>query len=452
MTDEPTPRPEFGTDGLRGPAGQPPLDPDTLRRVGAAFGLWLQRQGPERKRVVIANDGRDSSSWILECLAQGLSSTEVSSTDIGLATTPALAWITRSGSFAAGIMISASHNPATDNGIKLFADDGHKISDAAQDEIADLAPKLDLGELTTPRAKEESSLLTRYQERLANSFVGLDLSGKTIVVDAANGGGSDLAPSTLRALGADVVAMHCEPDGWNINEDCGALHPDGIVETVIASGAVLGICLDGDGDRGIFVDDRGRIRDGDDCLLTIGAHLAEHGRLADNTVVTTVMSNLGMHKALRGLGIDIAVTPVGDRHVTQCMRDRGLTLGAETSGHVIFAEDGYLAGDGLYTALQLLALPQTLENGSAAAFLDFERFPQILLNVPVESKPPLDDVPAVIACREEIERSLGDDGRVVLRYSGTENLCRVMVEGPVEDDVQRFAARLASVVEDSLRT
>lgn len=449
MTDTPIARPEFGTDGLRGPAGEPPLDPDTLRRIGAALGIWLQRSGTDTKRVVVGNDGRDSSTWILDCLAQGLATTEVSTVDVGLTTTPALSFLARSEKFVAGIMISASHNPAEDNGIKIFDATGAKLDDDAQDEIADLAPKLDLGELGQPRPKSAPELLDRYQEFLANTFAGLDLTGVTIAIDAANGGGSELGPATLRAFGADVVATHCEPDGWNINDGCGALHPDGLAEVVRGSGAVLGICLDGDGDRGIFVDHSGQVRDGDDVLLTLGAHLAQTGALPASTVVTTVMANLGLHKALRERSIDVAITPVGDRHVTRRMQDDGFALGAETSGHVVFDGPGHYTGDGLFTALRLLSLPGAAQ-GRGDTFVDFVRFPQLLLNVPVEQKPPLDRIDAIQACKAKIEAELGEDGRVVLRYSGTENLCRVMVEGPDEAQVERLAAELAQVVGESL--
>ena len=244
--------------------------------------------------------------------------------------------------------------------------------------------------------------------------------------------------------------MACEPDGWNINDGCGALHPENLIETVRSSGAVLGVCLDGDGDRGIFVDSEGQVRDGEDVLLTLGSRMKEQGQLPDNTLVTTVMANLGLHAALRERGIHVAVTPVGDRHVTAKMVEGGYGLGAETSGHVLFAGAGELTGDGLFTALQILSIPGVTKEGSAKAFVDFERYPQILTNVKVEQKPPLDSIHSIVACRERIESSLGADGRVLLRYSGTENLCRVMVEGPDRTTVESYAAELADAVRDSL--
>jgi phosphoglucosamine mutase len=440
------PKPEFGTDGLRGRAGDPPLDPATLRRVGAALGLHLQRSGPERKRVVFAHDGRDSSSWILESMAQGLAATDCSAVDIGLATTPALAFTTAESRFSAGVMISASHNPATDNGVKIFDASGIKLADAAQDEIAALTTSLEPSALRTPRVRPEPELLNAYVEHLANAFGDLDLTGATVLVDAANGGGSELAPQVLRAFGADVVALNCEPDGYNINDECGALHPARAAEAVVASGAVLGLCLDGDGDRSIFLDDRGRVRDGDDVLLTLAPFLHSRGELPSSTVVTTVMSNLGLHKALGELGVAVSVTPVGDRFVTQRMRQSGLSLGAETSGHVVFAGAGRHTGDGLYTALVLLSMPGLLTGGSSSVFREFTRYPQVLRNVRVARKPPLDEVPAIAQALQEVEGQLGSAGRVFLRYSGTESLCRVLVEGPDRDDVEAHASRLAAIV------
>ncbi len=450
MTDPTFEIPRFGTDGIRGLAGSPPLDADTMRRIGASLGLWLQRAGPETKRVVVGNDGRDSSMWILEALAQGLAAAEVATVDIGLTSTPALSFLTRTENFVAGVMISASHNPATDNGIKIFSSDGTKLPTDAETEIEELTPTIEFEDRPSPNIREESKLLNRYEEHLANTFMSLDLSGATIVIDAANGGAADLGPAVLRGLGADVVAVACEPDGYNINDGVGALHPDNIRDTVIASGAVLGICLDGDADRGIFVDSSGKVRDGDDILATLGPDLKKRGALPDDTVVATVMSNLGMKKALQAAGINIAVTPVGDRHVTSLMREKGYALGAEQSGHVAFSGPGQFTGDGLYTALQLLSMPGMLEKGSAALFCDFAPYPQLLVNVKVSHKPDLENIEPIRRVRDEIATELGDDGRVLLRYSGTENLCRVMIEGPTTEIVRKHAEHLALIVKAEL--
>lgn len=435
--------PKFGTDGLRGRAGDSPMDPETLRRVGSALGVLLQRSGSEQKRVVVGNDGRESAPWILEALAQGLGAAEVAVTDVGLCTTPALAFLAGSQPFDAGVMISASHNPSHDNGIKIFGADGNKLRDVDEAEIAGLAVALRPAELRTPRVKGRAELLKLYEEKLGEQFPDLDLSGRRVCVDAANGGGSLLAPGVLRLFGAEVVEVACEPDGFNINEGVGALHPENVRAAVLEHGACLGISLDGDGDRGIFVDETGAVRDGDDVLGLFGRLLHREKRLVGDTVVATVMSNLGLHKVLREAGVALHVTPVGDRHVHAAMRELRATVGGEQSGHILFA-DNALVGDGLYTALRLLALPG--DEGFAARFAGFHRFPQRLVNVPVVRKPDLTSVPAIAAKAAEIERRLGADGRLVLRYSGTEPKCRVMIEAPDVETCERSCAELAAVI------
>jgi len=439
--------PRFGTDGLRGEWGKPPLDPPTLRRVAAAFGVWLQGFGPDRKRILLGHDGRRSGPLIAQILANGLAAAEVSCVDVGLVTTPALANLVREGGFVAGIMISASHNPATDNGIKIFHRDGSKLEDADEREIEALAARVDVEEEDAAgRIKPRRELVHAYEDRLRNVFSALDLSGLSIAVDAANGGGSELAPRLLRAFGAEVVALACQPDGTNINAGVGALHPERLAAAVVERGAALGICLDGDGDRGIFVDELGRVHDGDTILATLAPHLRRQGQLPKDTVVATVMSNLGLRRALERQGIGLVTTAVGDRHVVQAMRDGGYGLGGEQSGHILFGGEGRLTGDGLFTALMLLSMPEARSTGFAALFAAFARFPQLLVNVPVASKPPLDGMPGLQDAVREVEAALGADGRVVLRYSGTENLCRVMVEGPDEAEVRRYAQRLVDAV------
>ncbi|HEX6811922.1 MAG TPA: phosphoglucosamine mutase [Planctomycetota bacterium] len=436
-------RPQFGTDGLRGRAGQPPMDPETLRRVGAALGILLQRSGGAQKRVLIGNDGRESAPWILEAMAQGLGATEVSIADVGLCTTPALAMLTRTRGVDAGVMISASHNPSHDNGIKVFATDGTKLSAEDEAEIARLAVEVRPAELRSPRIKDKSDLLLQYEQRFAEQFPRLDLTGRKVCVDAANGGGSLLAPRILRAFGAEVVEFACEPDGFNINDGTGALHPEPLRLAVLEHGASLGICLDGDGDRGIFVDERGTVRDGDDVLSAFARAMHGSGRLPGNQVTATVMSNLGLHRAMRSLGVTLHVTPVGDRNVFLRMRELGCALGGEQSGHILFA-DNDLLGDGLYTGMRLLELAG--KGAPSQVFAGFQRFPQQLVNVPVKRKPDLETVPAIAAKKTSIERELGNDGRLLLRYSGTEAKCRVMVEALDAATCARLCRELADVV------
>ncbi|MEY4673750.1 MAG: phosphoglucosamine mutase [Planctomycetota bacterium] len=449
MTDSFAPF-RFGTDGLRGRAGDAPMDTETLRRVGSALGVLLQRRGGDQQRVLVGNDGRESAGWILECLAQGLSAAEVSVTDVGLVTTPALAHLTRVLPFSAGVMVSASHNPAHDNGIKLFSHDGTKLADEEEREIERLALAIRPEEVRTPRIRWEEKLVGTYEEHLVNTFADLDLTGVKICLDAAHGGGSRIAPRVLRAFGAEVVEVACEPDGSNINEGVGATHPESCAAAVMAHGATLGICLDGDGDRSMFVDETGTVRDGDEQLCLFGTRLHRQHSLAKGTVVATVMSNLGLQRALANEGIRMEVTPVGDRNVTLAMREKGFSLGGEQSGHILFAEDGRIVGDALLTALKLLSLPGVLQQGFARAFSSFRRFPQVLVNVKVASKPDLATVPAVAQGAREVEQALGSDGRLVLRYSGTEPLCRVMVEGPEESMVRALAERLAETIRREL--
>jgi phosphoglucosamine mutase len=422
------------------------MDAETLRRVGAALGVLLQRSGTEQKRVLVGNDGRESAPWILEALAQGLAAAEVAVGDVGLCTTPALAFLARSQPVDAGIMVSASHNPSTDNGIKIFAHDGSKLRDEDEREIEALSLQLRPAVLRTPRLKDRSELLARYEEHLAEVFADLDLGGLRLCVDAAHGGGSELVPRVLRAFGAEVIEVAGEPDGFNINDGVGALHPEHVRAQVLAHGAQLGISLDGDGDRGIFVDEQGVVRDGDDLLCLFGLQLHAAGQLPADTVVATVMSNLGLHRALHKAGVAVHTTPVGDRNVVAAMRQHGFALGGEQSGHLLFAGDGHLTGDGLFTALKLLAQPGVRERGVHAAFASFHRFPQTLISVQVAQKPALDSVPAIASKTAAVQQALGDDGRLVLRYSGTEPLCRVMVEGADGELVARLCRELADVV------
>jgi len=440
---------EFGTDGLRGRAGEAPMDPESLRRVGSALGVLLQQSGGAQKRVIVGDDGRDSAPWILEALAQGLAAAEVAVTEVGLCTTPALAFLGRTQNFDAAIMISASHNPAHDNGIKIFSSKGTKLGSDDERELEQLAMDLRPADVRTPRIRNQSELLLRYDEHFAAQFPDLDLSGRKVCVDAANGGGSIVAPRILRAFGAEVIEVACSPDGFNINDGTGALHPEPMVEAVRTHGADLGICLDGDGDRGIFVDELGTVRDGDDVMCLFGLELQRSGQLPGSTIAATVMSNLGLHKALEAAGVRVEVTPVGDRNVFLAMQKLGCVVGGEQSGHILFT-DNDLVGCGLYTAMRLLALESGREHGLASQFAAFHRFPQRLVNVPVARKPELSEVPAIARKAAEIEATLGTNGRLLLRYSGTEPKCRVMIEAEDEALTVRLCDELAAVVSAEL--
>ena len=443
-----TPAVKFGTDGLRGRAGEAPMEPETLRRVGAALGVLLQREGDgSQRRVLLGNDGRESAPWIMDSLVQGLMAADVSAADVGLVTTPALALLTARESFAAGIMISASHNPSHDNGVKIFGADGAKLRDEDERELERLAGELRPESPGEPRVRSVEKLIHRYEELLAERFLDLDLSGRRVCVDAANGGGAAIAPRVLRMFGAEVVEVGCEPDGFNINEGCGALHPESLGAVVRDAGADMGICLDGDGDRGIFVDERGEVQDGDAVMTFFGARMHAAGELPGGTVAATVMSNLGMHEALRAADVKVHTTPVGDRHVVAAMREHGFALGGEQSGHTLFLAHE-LVGDGLYTGLRILATVG--KEPVSAAFAAFQRFPQKLVNVQVRSKPDLATVAAVADKQREVEALLGNDGRLLLRYSGTEPKCRVMIEARDGALCERLCDELADVIRAEL--
>lgn len=447
----------FGTDGIRGKANHAPLDSMTLLRLGAVLGRQLvQGAAPEGRGeeqvVLFAHDGRRSSGQIRSALEAGLLSAGVHTRNGGLLTTPALAHETRLGQYNAGIMISASHNPAADNGIKLFGGDGRKLPDAIEAEIeAAMArdeplPTGDTG--MAGRFKDPGFEYRRWLEEAP--FAGLSLSGLRVLIDCANGAGSRLAPRVLSDLGASFVIRNDRPDGRNINQQCGALHPQYIAEEVQSQKCDVGLCLDGDGDRSIFVDERGQVVHGDALMCFLAESMQAQGELAKGKIAVTVMSNLGLKKRLRGQGLDIVETPVGDRSVVAAMEEHGLTLGGEPSGHIIFGPEHHYTGDGLYTCLKLLRAMK--HHGAPLSELSagFEVFPQLLVNVRVTSKPDLSTLPEVIEAQRRVEERLGDDGRVVLRYSGTEMLCRVMLEGPEEGIVRELTEELADAVRSTI--
>lgn len=439
---------KFGTDGLRGRAGEAPMEPGTLRRVGAALGVLLQRGGDgSQRRVLIGDDGRESAPWIIESLVQGLMGAEVSAASVGVVTTPALALLTARGPYDAGVMISASHNPSHDNGVKIFASSGEKLSADDERELERLSDALTPESPGEPRVRDVEKFVLQYEELLGQRFLDLDLTGRKVCVDAANGGGAVIAPRVLRMFGAEVIEVGCVPDGFNINDGVGALHPDALAPLVVEHGACMGICLDGDGDRGIFVDETGAVQDGDAVMSFFGARMHAAGQLPGGAVAATVMSNLGMHEALRAAGVEVHTTPVGDRNVVAAMREHGYALGGEQSGHTLFTAHD-LVGDGLYTGLRIL---EAIGDGKmSAAFAAFARFPQKLVNVQVREQPDLSTIPAVAAKRDQIEAALGDAGRLLLRYSGTEPKCRVMVEARDGELCERLCDELAAVIQAEL--
>ncbi|MGD0015632.1 MAG: phosphoglucosamine mutase, partial [Bryobacteraceae bacterium] len=404
--------------------------------------------------VVLGMDTRESGPWIAAQVAGGLSRRGVRVRFAGVATTPGVAYLTRTNSFVAGVMISASHNPYRDNGIKIFGHSGYKLPDAEEQVIEqEIFALLEGGLEPVPFPLAADASLDRHYVDFLVSTMERRLEGLEVIVDCANGAASALAPGLLESLGASVKAMSCAPDGRNINLDCGTLHIEGLRERVLAEGADLGVAFDGDADRAIFVSRRGRIVDGDAVLLMAARRLHALGRLSgpggQPAVVATVMSNLGLERALAARGIRLLRTPVGDKYVLEEMLRSGAVLGGEQSGHVIFLESG-TTGDGLLTALRVIEI--LLEQGRDLDELtaELEVYPQRLVNVRVKVRRPLDELPAVTEAIRAAERAFGDAGRVLVRYSGTEPLARVMVEGPEVGAVEAAANRIAAAIQREL--
>ncbi|MEQ8766413.1 MAG: phosphoglucosamine mutase [Planctomycetota bacterium] len=444
----------FGTDGIRGVANTGPLEPQSLLRLACVLGDVLRERGTtaHRPMVLVGHDGRRSWSLIQGALVAGFNAEGVDVQAVGLVPTPVLAFLTRRQPCNLGIMISASHNPMRDNGVKLFVHDGTKFPDDLEREVEKRLRERDLsherltgdelGEFT-----EQPTLTLDYLEHLRNkAFKGLDLSGLKIVVDCANGGSSLLAPRVLSAFGAEVVSVNDGPSGTNINEACGALHPESIGRLVVQEKADLGLTLDGDGDRAILVDETGKVRSGDAILAIVARDLVEKGKLHESTVVATIMSNIGLELFLERLGVTMLRTPVGDRFVAAELREHGYSIGGEQSGHVIFGSDHDFNGDGLYTGLRVLEILAAKKKPLGELLSDFRLYPQTIKNFPVDAKPPLEELPRVVAAVKKAEEELGGKGRVVLRYSGTESLARVMIEGLEQGQIEAMADEIGQEV------
>ncbi len=441
----------FGTDGIRGVAGEFPLDAVTVRMIGTSLARQFESRLGKAPRFVIGRDTRESGSWIEEAIASGASAAGAACESAGVITTPGVAYLTAKLGFDAGIVISASHNPYQDNGIKVFLPDGRKLDDATERAIeSDIANGVGAGSAVTKSA-ESSEHLAEYQaeylQHLRDGVSGLSLAGKKIVIDCANGAASRLAPELFTSLGASVLSIHNEPNGVNINEECGSTHIEDLREAVVVHRADLGIAFDGDADRSLFVDENGEIVDGDATLWIIAQKLQNEGTLKADKVIATVMSNIGLEKALDSIGVELVRTDVGDKYVLAELLNSGASIGGEQSGHIIFPEIG-LVGDGMMTAL--LLLDAVGDRTLSEAVAGFTQYPQILVNVKVAKKVPFDELPDVVTAKTEIERELHGEGRLLLRYSGTENLARVMIEGADQDEIEQMAHRLADVIKQSL--
>lgn len=435
----------FGTDGIRGVAGEPPLDRRTVHAVGRALGKDLHTRHSHGE-VLIGMDTRESGPWIAAELAAGLAAEGIRSRFAGVVTTPGVAYLTRSDAFAAGVMISASHNPFQDNGIKIFATSGFKLPDSEEHLIE--AEIFRLIADVPPAAPEslpvDPGLDREYLESLLGSL-RTTLTGLRLVLDCGNGAASHLAPDLFRRAGAEVIAISNQPDGRNINLDCGALHVDNLRREILAAGADAGVAFDGDADRAILISGTGQIVDGDHVMLIAARELKKRGHLPGNVVVSTVMSNLGLERALAVEGIRMVRTPVGDKYVLEEMERQGAALGGEQSGHIIFREYA-TTGDGMLTALRIFEIAaqyrKTLDELSQGLAI----YPQKLVNVRVRERRPLSEMAAVNREIAACDKAFDGAGRVLVRFSGTEPLARVMVEGPDLPQVEEFSQRIADAI------
>ncbi len=441
----------FGTDGLREVANRGMLTPEKVLTLGRALGRLAERCNGG---IALARDPRRSSPMISAAIAAGAASEGAFVRDLGVLPTPGLAALVPMLNAGIGVMVSASHNPMQDNGIKVLSSEGAKLDDSdevwleTQMEIA--APADAPIGYAVGRIEEERAALDLYLEHLTKGFPGLDLRGTHLVLDCANGATSAAAPRLFASLGARVTAICAEPDGININENCGAVHPERLAYEVKTAGADLGLAFDGDGDRLIAVSHDGAIQDGDRMLYVCAKALAAKGRLKDKVVVGTVMTNFGFELALREMGGKLLRTPVGDRHVAAKLKEGGYSLGGEQSGHLIFGSTNRHIGDGLWSALALLDVLRGEKKPLAELAGTLATIPQVLKNIPVPGKPPLAELPRLAAGIAAAEKALSDTGRVLVRYSGTENKLRVMVEGRDGALVDRLAAELVTVAQSEI--
>ena len=451
MTDKKTKL--FGTDGIRAKAGEFPLDSKTVRTIGASLARHLaERTGGRTPMIVTGRDTRESGPRIEEELMVGALASGASIQSAGVITTPGVAYLARVLPADAGVVISASHNPFADNGIKIFDPSGRKLDDATERQIESDIAKGGLGmheasEATRATNEQNAiSLRDRYLDYLEHEIGGgLSLDDLKIVVDCANGAASEIAPKLLSDLGARVIAINYQPNGQNINLNCGSLHIETLQQRVLTERADVGVAFDGDADRALFVDAEGNFVDGDATMWVLASYMTDRGELDGENVIATVMTNLGLEVALRERGIKLSRTDVGDKYVLDELLRSGAALGGEQSGHIIFPRVS-LAGDGMITALNLLRVMKDEGRSLTELTCGFVRYPQILVNVKVREKVPFESVPAIANRTQQVQRELGDRGRLLLRYSGTEALARVMIEGEDEAQVRTSANTLADVI------
>jgi len=442
----------FGTDGIRAVAGQAPLDKRTIYAIGFALATKLaETHNPVR--IVLGMDTRESCPWIAATLTAGLRAAGADVASAGVLTTPAIAFLARKHGFSAGVVISASHNPWQDNGIKIFAHDGYKLPDEVELGIESEITKVLATNPTVPEnpavPEVNESYRADYIRFLLTAVPGISLDNRHIVLDCANGAASSVAPQLFESLHGTVDVTHASPDGRNINEHCGALHPEIVAAQVKVSGASMGITFDGDADRALFADENGNVVNGDAIMLACARDLQARGELANNLVVATTMSNMGLEAAFARSGIRMLRAPVGDKYVLEEMRNSGASLGGEQSGHILFPARA-TTGDGLLTALLVLDLVHRSHKPLGQLIADLTNYPQIILNVKVREKLPLNTFPTIVAAIAAAEADLSTTGRVVIRYSGTEALARVMIEAESAEAMHHHATTIANAIRSEL--
>jgi phosphoglucosamine mutase len=441
----------FGTDGIRGVAGEYPLDTKTIFATGIALARLLGA-GNEHLRILLGADTRESSAWIAAVIAEGLQRGGAEVANAGVITTPGVAYLTHKNGFAAGIVISASHNPWRDNGIKVFASDGYKLPDEVELNIeAEIFRQIETTRVQTPflAPAVDPQFVIEYEQYLWKLFPALNLTGLRLVVDCANGAASAIAPDLFTRLGARVDVTHAAPNGRNINANCGALHPEIVAAETLKWGADLGITFDGDADRALFADANGKVVNGDGVLLLAARDLQRRGELNQQKVVATTMSNMGLEAALRGDGVSMLRAPVGDKYVLEWMKKHRASLGGEQSGHILFPALS-TTGDGLLTALVVLDIVRRSGKALHELTADLKVFPQVIVNVKVKEKRPLEEFVTITDTIRAAEEELKDNGRVVVRYSGTESLARVMIEAESQSLMQFHAERIAGAIREEL--
>ncbi|MGI8638752.1 MAG: phosphoglucosamine mutase [Pyrinomonadaceae bacterium] len=469
----------FGTDGMRGEAGVFPLDEKTIEIVGNSLAWQFYEKLGRKPRFITGRDTRESGAWIETAFCKGASSAGAHCESAEIITTPGVAFLTKKLDFDAGIVISASHNPFEDNGIKIFSPTGKKIDETTEREIENdifqsFKPDLSRQPVLTSQLRQRIAMLqmttlelsdfiqqesvsknkaveyqNAYLDYLAEEFKNLNLNNLKMVIDCANGAACELAPRLFKKFGAKTIVINNAPDGKNINKNCGSLHLENLQKKVLEESADFGVAFDGDADRSLFVDEKGNLVDGDAVLWIMANHLQANGKLNNQTVVATVMSNIGLEIALDSKNIKLLRTAVGDKYVLQELLDTNSSIGGEQSGHIIFPNKS-LVGDGMMTTLFLLEALRDNDNSLSVITRGFSRFPQILVNVKVKEKRPFEEVVEIAKAAAEIEKELGAKGRLLLRYSGTENLARVMIEGENQAKIEAQANHLAEIIRRSL--